>query len=103
MNAQVAGDVEEIEWGGVRRKGELSTRVGDRTTPPAKEVHGDRPQRSHALWSVAGTDAGGVLTEGHIPHIMDLVLDAPLSLHDLSDPLRIGLAGGQVGDHVNRL
>jgi hypothetical protein len=41
MNVQVAGDAEEIEWGGVRREGELPTRVSDRTTHPAKEVHGD--------------------------------------------------------------
>jgi hypothetical protein len=74
MNVQVTGDTEEIEWGGVRCEGELPTRIGDRTTHPAKEVHGDRPQRGHVLRPVAGTDAGGVLAEGHIPHIMDLVV-----------------------------
>ena len=41
VNVQVAGDVEEIEWGSVRREGEPSTCIGDRTTFPAKEVHGD--------------------------------------------------------------
>lgn len=81
----------------------MPTRVSDRTAHPAKEVHGDRPQRCHVLRPVAGTDAGGVLTEGHIPHIMDLVLDAPLSPHDLPDAPRAGLAGGQAGDHVHRL
>ena len=63
--------------------------------------------RLTSMWpcsaALTGTDVGGVLTEGHVPHIMDPVLDAPLGLHDLCDALRVGLAGGQVGDHAHGL
>ncbi|MER6102169.1 hypothetical protein ABT115_07465 [Streptomyces sp. NPDC001832] len=57
MNVQVAGDAEEFERGGVWCEGELSTCVGDGTSRLTQEVHGDRPQRGHVLWPVAGTDA----------------------------------------------
>ena len=54
MNVRVTGDAEEIEWGGVRREGELPTRVSDRTAHPAKEVSGrEAPEVPGAVRTVA--------------------------------------------------
>lgn len=39
VNVQVTRDAEEVEWGNVRGKRELSARIGDRSARPKKEVH----------------------------------------------------------------
>ena len=58
-------------------------------------------QACHDLRGGAGPDPGGVLGEGHIPDVVQAVLDRPVPADEVGEPGRAGLGDGEAGDRVD--
>ena len=57
----------------------------------------------HDLRGRAGAGLGPVLVEGHVAHVVDLVLDGRVAADDLGELGWGGLVEVEVGDRVDRL
>ena len=59
----------------------------------AEEADREIAEGGHGLRTVTGPDLGSVFVERHIPHPMDLIFDAPMTLHEVQEVLGRGLFG----------
>jgi hypothetical protein len=62
--------------------------------------HDEVPHGRHGLRSYAAPNTTGVLTEGDIPHVVQLVLDGPVSAAQAEQVCRSGAFRRQAGDLV---
>jgi len=67
------------------------------------EGDGQIAQGGHELRSRARAQAGAIFAKGGIPHIMQAVLNAPMTTHQIEEVSRTGLDLGEVGDEVDYL
>ena len=57
-------------------------------------------QGGHDLRGRAGAQTGSIFPKGDIAHIMQTVLDAPMTPLQIEESTRTGLDGSEVGDEV---
>ena len=92
LSVSSEGDSEDGEWS-AWVAGMVAERGGEVDRPSAAErADGEVAQAGHDLGAGPGPDLGGVLGEGHIPYVVQAVLDRPVPTDKVSEPSGAGLA-----------
>src|SRR5438270_13442399 len=87
-----------------RMRGEVASRSSNlRGATAMNEGDGEIAQCGHHLRGRAGAQAGPITACGDIAHIMQAVLDAPMTPRQIGGASRTGLDGGEAGDEVDHL
>jgi hypothetical protein len=65
-----------------------------------KERNDQLAQGSHNLWGIAGAQSGAIFAKGHVTHVMERVLNAPMAPRQFQK----ALGGGQMrGEHDQQI
>src|SRR5438270_3904723 len=67
------------------------------------EGDGQIAQGGHDLRNRASTQTGAVFPKGNVAHVMQAVLNTPMTTHQVEEASRAGLNLSEVGDKVDRL
>src|SRR6266702_8594266 len=87
-----------------RMRGEVASRSSHpRRAAAVNEGDGQITQCCHNMRSRAGAQAGTVTAFGEIAHIMQTILDAPMTARQIEETARAGLDRREVSDEVDHL
>ncbi len=60
-------------------------------------------QGGQDLWRIASAQTGAILSKADIPHIVQAILNTPMSSHQFQQTLGTGLGGRESGDEIDDL
>ena len=67
------------------------------TPRPAQEIEGSIATGGEVRRGVAGADLAGVFAQGHVTHVVQAILDLPVSTPEVFQPRRIRQGRRQAG------
>ena len=67
---------------------------------PVEHRHDEIADGGHGLWGSTAPDPAGILTQGHVPHVVQFVLDGPVRSAQAQQLGRPGELRRQAGDLV---